>query len=141
MAFNDGEPLDASKLGKLEQDISILNSTLPTIGSSTTNVTVNNQTIQQAVVPQIQGGSAGTRILVAGKNEWPITFTTPMNGTPKAVMIQTRVNSSQAGKWHPQIDIKTGTITSTGCTLMCTMPSGSGAPMGVYISYIAICHA
>jgi len=140
MAFNDGEPLDAAKLGKLEQDVSILSSTLPTIGSSTTNVTVNNQTIQQAVVPQIQGGTAGERILVAGKNEWSINFTTPMNGTPKAILIQTRIAGSSAGKWHPQVDVKTGTTSASGCTLMCTMPPGSGAPLKIYISYIAICH-
>jgi hypothetical protein len=139
MAFNDGEPLDAAKLGKLEQDISVLNSTLPTIGSSTTNVTVNNQTIQQAVVPQIQGGNAGVKTLVAGKNEWPITFTTPMNGTPKAVIIQTRTD--QTSKWHPQVDVKTSSTTPTGCTLSCFMPSGAGAPMKIFISYIAICHA
>lgn len=141
MAFNDGEPLDAAKLGKLEQDISILNSTLPTIGSSTTNVSVDNRTMQQAVVPQIQGGNAGERTLQAGKNEWPITFTTPMNGTPKAIIIQSRTAGTNASKWHPQIDIKTGTTTATGCTLQCFMPSGSGAPMKIYVSYIAICHA
>jgi hypothetical protein len=141
MAFNDGEPLDAAKLGKLEQDISILNSTLPTIGSSTTTISVDNRTIQQAVVPQIQGGNAGERVLQAGKNEWPITFTTPMNGTPKAIIIQSRTSGSNASKWHPQIDVKTGTTSSTGCTLQCFMPSGSGAPMKIWVSYIAICHA
>jgi hypothetical protein len=141
MAFNDGEPLDAAKLGKLEQDISILTSTLPTIGSSTTNVTVNNQTIQQAVVPQILGGNAGTRTLVAGKNEWPITFSSPLNGVPKAVMIQTRVATNYQSKWHPQVDVKTGTTTATGCTLTCFMPTSAPAPVVVHISYLAVCHA
>lgn len=141
MAFNDGEPLDAAKLGKLEQDISVLNSTLPTIGSSSTNITVTPQTIQQAVVPQILGGTAGSKVLTTGKNEWPITFSSPMNGTPKAVMIQTRINSADQSKWHPQVDIKTGTTTATGCTLTCFMPSTAPKSITVYISYLAICHA
>lgn len=140
MAFNDGEPLDAAKLGKLEQDISILNSTLPTIGASSTNITVANQTVKLPVIPQVQGGNAGSKTLQAGYNEWPITFESPLNGTPKAVIIQTRSADGVKKKWHPQVDVKTKSTTASGCTLTCFMPSGSGAPMTIYVSYVAVVH-
>jgi hypothetical protein len=139
MAFNDGEPLDAAKLGALELQVNNLAANIPKIGASTTNVTVNNNTTpQQISIPQIVGKSLGTAwTLNPGPNELPITFDAPLNSVPKAVMITPRTGA--ISQWHPQINVKTQSMTKDGFTAIVYMPTGS-AKHNVYISYIAICH-
>jgi hypothetical protein len=138
MAFNDGEPLDAAKLGALELQVNNLAANIPKIGASTTNVNVTNNTVQQVSIPQIVGKSIGTAWqLKPGPNELPITFDAPLNSVPKAVMITPRTGA--ISQWHPQINVKTQSITKDGFTAIVYMPTGS-ATHNVYISYIAICH-
>jgi hypothetical protein len=138
MAFNDGEPLDAAKLGALELQVNNLAANIPKIGASTTNVTVTNNTVQQANIPQIVGKSLSTAWrLQVGPNELPITFDSPLNSVPKAVMITPRTGA--ISQWHPQINVKTGTMSEKGFTAIVNMPTGTAAH-NVYISYIAICH-
>lgn len=139
MAFNDGEPLDAAKLGALELQINNLSANIPKIGASTTNVTVNNQTVQQANIPQIIGKSDGQAWeLKPGHNEKPYTFDgAPLNSIPKAIILTPRTSGGSA--WHPQINIKTGTTTASGFTAHVWMPTGT-TKHNVYLSYIAICY-
>jgi len=56
MAFNDGDPIDAAQLGALETSLAEIKSRIPQLGSSTTNISIDNSTIQTAVVPKIFGG-------------------------------------------------------------------------------------
>jgi hypothetical protein len=138
MAFNDGEPLDAAKLGALELQINNLSANIPKIGASTTNVTVNNQTVQQANIPQIVGKSLSTPWqLKPGHNELPVKFDSTLNSVPKAIMITPRTGA--IAQWHPQINVKTQTMTADGFTAHVYMPSGS-LQHNVYLSYIAICY-
>ena len=48
MAFNDGDPIDAAKLAELETQINTLKSTIPTVGGSSTTITVGGTTGQVA---------------------------------------------------------------------------------------------
>ena len=138
MAFNDGEPLDAAKLGALELQVNNLAANIPKIGASTTNVNVTNNTVQQANIPQIVGKSMTEPWEIKpGPNELPIKFDFPLNSTPKAVMITPRTGG--ISQWHPQINVKTQTMSKDGFTAIVYMPTGS-AKHNVYISYIAICH-
>lgn len=66
MAFNDGDPIDAAKLGALETSIAEIKSRMPQLGSSVTNIAVNNSTVQAVVVPKIYGGKTAAKKLVPG---------------------------------------------------------------------------
>jgi hypothetical protein len=66
MAFNDGDPIDAAKLGALETSISEIKSRMPQLGSSVTNIKVDNSTVEAAVVPKIYGGKTAPKKLVPG---------------------------------------------------------------------------
>jgi hypothetical protein len=140
MAFNDGEPLDAAKLGALELQVNNLAANIPKIGASTTNVTVTNNTVQQANIPQIVGNAFGTAwSLKPGHNEQYFPFPgSGLNSIPKAVVLTSR-HSGTKDVWTPQICTKTGSITQSGFTAHVYLPSGCPAH-NVYISYMAICY-
>jgi hypothetical protein len=140
MAFNDGEPLDAAKLGALELQVTNLASTIPKIGASTTNVSVTNNTVQQANIPQIVGNAPGTKWeLKSGQvNDQYFSFDGKVGSVPKAVIITSRHSGSGTG-WHPQINTKTQSITKEGFTAIVYMPS-SAPTHTVYITWLALCY-
>ncbi len=140
MAFNDGEPLDAAKLGALELQVNNLASSIPKIGASTTNVTVTNNTVQQANIPQIVASAPGTKFeLKSGQvNEQYFSFNGTVNSVPRAVIITSRHSGSGTG-WHPQINTETQSITKDGFTAVVYMPS-SAPTHTVYITWLAICY-
>jgi hypothetical protein len=140
MAFNDGEPLDAAKLGALELQVTNLASTIPKIGASTTNVSVTNNTVQQANIPQIVGNSPGTKWeLKSGQvNDQYFSFDGKVGSVPKAVIITSRHSGSGTG-WHPQINTKTQSITKEGFTAIVYMPP-SAPTHTVYITWLALCY-
>lgn len=141
MAFNDGEPLDAAKLGALELQVNNLASTIPKIGASTTNVSIsNNLTPEKVNIPQIVGSAAGTKWeLKSGQvNEQYFSFNGTLNSIPKAVVITSRHSGSGTG-WHPQINTKTQSITKEGFTAVVYMPT-SAPTHTVYITWMAVCY-
>lgn len=144
MAFVDGEPLDASKLGDLELKVNNLAAKIPQIGSSSTNISITgaqnstgNQT-QSTVQPMIQAQNAGEWLLVPGQiNKMDIKFPSPFPKTP-VVTVSTRM-SPNTKVWHPGVNIATGTTTSTGFTAVCYMPTNATSHK-VYLNYIAIAY-
>jgi len=140
MAFNDGEPLDAAKLGALELQINNLAANIPKIGASTTNVNVTNNTVQQANIPQIIGAASGEKWQVApGHNVKDFKFPGDgLNSTPKAIVITTRHGGSKS-VWTPSVGTKTGTITAKGFTAHVFLPKDCPTH-DIYISYMAICY-
>lgn len=141
MAFNDGEPLDAAKLGALELQVTNLASTIPKIGASTTNVSITNNTNPQTTtVPQIVGSAPGTKWeLKSGQlNEQYFSFNGTVSSIPRAVVITSRHSGSGTG-WHPQINTKTQSITKEGFTAVVYMPS-SAPTHTVYITWLALCY-
>jgi hypothetical protein len=142
MAFVDGEPLDASKLGDLELKVNNLAAKIPQIGSSSTNISItglqNNTNTQATVQPMIQAQNAGEWLLVPGQiNKMDIKFPSAVPKTP-VVVISTRM-SPNTKLWHPEVNVATGTTTSTGFTAVCYMPT-SAAQHKVYLNYIAIAY-
>jgi hypothetical protein len=144
MAFVDGEPLDASKLGDLELKVNNLAAKIPQIGASNTNISItgiqNNAGAQsQATVqPMIQAANAGEWLLVPGQiNKMDVKFPTAFPKTP-VITVSTRM-SPNTKYWHPGINIATGSTTSTGFTAVCFMPTGTSQHK-VYLNYIAIAY-
>jgi len=144
MAFVDGEPLDASKLGELELKVNNLAAKIPQIGVSTTSISITgaqNSTgtqTQATVQPMIQAANAGEWLLVPGQvNKIDVKFPSGFPKTPH-VILTTRM-SSTSKVWHPAVNVATGTTTSTGFTAVCYMPT-STTQHKVYLSYIAIAY-
>jgi hypothetical protein len=89
MAFNDGDPIDAAQLGALETSLAEIKSKIPQFGSSTTNISIDNSTVEKAVVPQIFGGMSGKVTLKPGSTS---TFTinyagAKLTAAPKSILL------------------------------------------------------
>jgi hypothetical protein len=142
MAFVDGEPLDASKLGDLELKVNNLAAKIPQIGSSNTNISItgmqNATATQTTIQPHIQAANAGEWLLVPGQiNRIDVKFPSAFPKTPH-VILTTRM-SSTTKLWHPAVNVATGTSTSTGFSAVCYMPTDTKQHK-VYLSYIAIAY-
>jgi len=140
MAFTDGEPVDAAKLGELETKVNNLSAQIPKIGVASTNVSVtNNQTVNQVqtvTVPQIQVGSSLAFDLKVGPNTKEVTFAEPFTKTPK-IICSTRMDKTKQA-WHPQVSVAYGS-SATGFTAYVFMPTGT-IPHRVYVDYIAVAY-
>jgi hypothetical protein len=89
MAFNDGDPIDAAQLGALETSLAEIKSKIPQFGSSTSNVSMDNQAIETVVIPQIYGGISGKVTLKPGSTS---TFTinyagAKLTAAPKSILL------------------------------------------------------
>ncbi len=144
MAFVDGEPLDASKLGDLELKVNNLAAKIPQIGVSSTNISITgiqNTTTSQAqttVQPHIQAQSLKEWTLVPGQiNKMDVKFPSAFPKTPVVILTTRMAPTSKV--WHPEVNVATGTTTSTGFTAVCYMPT-STTQHKVYLNYLAIAY-
>lgn len=139
MAFNDGDPIDAASLGALETTIAEIKAKVPQFGSSTTNISIDNSSIQTAVVPQIFGGISGTVTLNPGKTS---TFTinysaAKLTSTPKSIIL-TPVR--EAGVSHAEAHVVKSSVSNT--TAMCKVYQPSGYTAGsTNFYYLVIQHS
>jgi hypothetical protein len=139
MAFNDGDPIDAASLGALETTIAEIKAKVPQFGSSTTNISIDNSSIQTAVVPQIFGGISGTVALNPGKTS---TFTinysaAKLTSTPKSIIL-TPVR--EAGVSHAEAHVVKSSVSNT--TAMCKVYQPSGYTAGsTNFYYLVIQHS
>jgi hypothetical protein len=127
MAFNDGEPIDAAKLGALETTLAEIKAKVPQFGSSTTNIEIDNSTVGTMVVPQIFGGISGTVQLNPGKTS---TFTINYSGAkltsaPKSI---TLTPVREAGLSHNEAHVVKSSVSST--TAMCKVYQPTGYTAG-----------
>ena len=139
MAFVDGEPIDAAKLGDLETKVNNLAASIPKIGVSNTSISVTNNTTataQTSTAPQIQSGSSDAWDLKAGLNEKTIKFAEAFTKTPR-IIVSTRMNKDTKA-WHPQVSVAYGS-SSGGFTATVFMPSDAPKHR-VYVDYIAIAY-
>jgi len=144
MAFVDGEPLDASKLGDLELKVNNLAAKIPQIGASTTNISITgaqNSTTAQTqptIQPMIQAANSVEWLLVPGKvNELTVTFPSEFPKTPVVVVGSRMSRTSET--WHPGINVATQSTNVKGFTAICYMPS-SAKQHKVWLNYIAIAY-
>jgi len=138
MAFVDGEPIDAAKLGELEAKVNDLSKAIPKIGVSTTKVSVSgNSTVDQnSGAPEIQAGSSDKWIIKPGPNSKQIKFRESFTGTPR-IIISTRMSSGTVA-WHPQVSVAYGADKS-GFLATVFMPSNAPSH-SIFVDYIAIAY-
>jgi hypothetical protein len=89
MAFNDGEPIDAAKLGALETSLAEIKAKVPQFGSSSTTIKVDNTSTSNIVIPQIYGGISDPVDIKPGKTA---TFTinyagADLTSSPKSILL------------------------------------------------------
>ena len=123
MAFNDGEPIDAAKLGALETSLAEIKAKVPQFGSSTTNISIDNTSLQTAIVPQIFGGMSGAVDIKPGKTA---TFTinysaAKLTSAPKSITL-TPVRDD--GIAHLEAYVVKSSISNTTAQCKVFQPSG-----------------
>lgn len=89
MAFVDGEPIDAAKLGQLETKLNIIESKIPTFGNSNQTISINNSTTSTTQVvsqaPEIVVGTSAEIEITSADMTKLINFAKPMTKTPVVV--------------------------------------------------------
>lgn len=123
MAFNDGEPIDAAKLGALETSLAEIKAKVPQFGSSTTNISIDNSTIQNAVVPQIFGGTSGVVSLKPGTTStFTINYTKAgLTSAPKSI---TLTPVRDAGISHAEAYVVKGSVGPATAQCKVYQPTG-----------------
>lgn len=136
MAFNDGEPLDAAKLGDLELKLNNLSASIPKIGASTTSVTINQALNQTVTVPQIYGGRSDKITLPSATiTNFTVDYSAAkLSGTPKALVF-TPNHSSNKSYLQPYI------ISMDSSKAQCAVYNPGTSSMASYFYYIVISHA
>jgi hypothetical protein len=135
MAFNDGEPIDAAKLGALDTALAEIKAKIPQFGSSTTNISLDNTSIQNLVIPQMFGGISGSVPLKPGTTS---TFTinysdAKLTSAPKAIIL-TPVH--ETGLRHEEAHVVKSSVGTT--TAMCKVFQPTGATAGSAQYYFLI---
>jgi len=139
MAFNDGEPIDAAKLGALETSLAEIKAKVPQFGSSTTNISIDNTSIQTAVVPQIYGGMSGVVPLKPGTTS---TFTinyaaAKLTSAPKSI---TLTPVRETGLSHMEAHVVKSSVSNT--TAMCKVFQPTGYTAGnTYFYFLVVQHS
>lgn len=151
MAFVDGEPIDAAKLGQLETDLNILKATIPQIGVSTTTIVgsngVGSSTASTPVVQsRILAKNDMTKCYITPGSDNKTTINFPGDGFPAqpAIVISTRWPAGFGSSFRakslnlPTAVVVTSSINNKSFDVM--IPASKSSPTGTYcyISYMAI---
>lgn len=123
MAFNDGEPIDAAKLGALETSLAEIKAKVPQFGSSTTNISIDNTSIQNVVVPQIYGGISPKVSIKPGQTA---TFTinyaaAKLTSVPKAILL---TPMREPGVSHNEAYVVKSSVSNTTAQCKVFQPTG-----------------
>lgn len=134
MAFDDGTPLDAAKLQALETELFNLRSSIPKIGSSTTNINVTeNTTVTQK---QVLGGITDSIDLKPGQQvSLNIKYST--DSVPTAVIL-TPVKYAGVLKGNISYYVEGGSVTASGARAQVYLDKSSSS-FGIRFYYMVIC--
>lgn len=134
MAFDDGTPLDAAKLQALETELITLKSSIPKIGSSTTNINVTqNSTVTQK---QILSGTTDSINLKPGQ-QVQVNLKYNADSKPTAiVMSPVKWAGSLQGciSWY----VEGGSISAQGATAQVYLEKGQPG-FGIRFFFIVLC--
>lgn len=144
MAFVDGEPIDASKLGSLETKLSELEAKIPQIGVSTNTINLSNNTgaTPTVSIPQILAKKrAVSKKLELGQSN-NITVPFPGKGFSKEpvvmVTLEQSADNAVGSKWTPAPIVTR--VSSASFDVSIPLPSSGVKAHTVGISYIAIAY-
>ena len=134
MAFDDGTPLDAAKLQALETELINIKSSIPKIGSSTTNINVTqNSTVTQK---QILSGTTDSINLKPGQ-QVQVNLKYNADSKPTAiVMSPVKWAGSLQGciSWY----VEGGSISAQGATAQVYLEKGQPG-FGIRFFFIVLC--
>jgi len=136
MPFVDGEPLDASILNKLNTRLNIIESKIPTFGSSNPNISL--QSSGQESIPEIRCGTSESIPIDGPVIKWPIDF-----GGENMKKNPTVVACIAGGESDFGISIRVKTITPSGFHVSIYSPKEVYSSKGkskIRINYIAIAY-
>jgi hypothetical protein len=138
MAFNDGEPIDAAKLGALETSLAEIKAKVPQFGSSTTNISIDNTSLATTVIPQIFGGISGTVTLTPGKTTgFTINYSAAkLTSAPKSIML-TPVRETGTSN-HAEAYVVKSSISATTAQCKVFQPVGTGYSAGTTSFYFLV---
>jgi len=139
MAFNDGDPIDAAQLGALETSLAEIKSRIPQLGSSTTNISIDNSTIQTAVVPKIFGGKTKSIKLTAGGTvSFPVDYSAASFAAAPTSITVTPVRGTGMAAYEAYV--VQSSVTASGATVNVYLPSGNTA-INTAFYFLAIQHS
>lgn len=129
MTFVDGEPIDAIKLQKLQDDVNLNKSKILGLTGK-----LSESEAVDSIGPELRKGTSSNLDLKAGqKNERFISFPTPFTRVPVVVAC---AQYSEA-EFHGAVNVYN--IEVTGFNANCPLPS-TGKPHTIKINYIAIAY-
>lgn len=139
MPFDDGTPLDAAKLQALETELITLRSSIPKIGSSTTNINVTeNSTINttQIIQKQILSGLTDSVTMTPGQ-QVQVKLRYNADSTPTAI-VMTPVKWSGTLKGAVSWYVEGGSIKNDGATAQVYLEKGATS-FGIRFYFIVFC--
>jgi len=141
MAFVDGEPLDAAKLGQLETKLNIIESKIPTFGNSNQTISINNSSTSTTQVvsqsPKILVGTSDTITIESAKMSKRISFKESFSTIP------TVVACIRGGESQRIISIRVASTEASGFTVAIASPPeayGDKNKSTLKINYIAVAY-
>lgn len=137
MAFNDGEPLSAEKLGELELKLNNLAASIPRFGDSSTSINVTNNTTnapQTINIPEISASFDHKWSVIAGKNSQAFSFPSAMNSVPRVVMLTVR--RGESSNPVPSVAVVLKTTSQTGFTAECVSTYNGN----IYLNILAVAY-
>ena len=139
MAFNDGEPIDAAKLGELDTALAQIKARIPQFGSSTTNISLDNTALEKLVIPQMYGGISQVVALNPGRTStFTINYTAAeLTSPPKAILL-TPVH--EVGPRHEEAHVVKSSVGITTATCKVFQPKDATAASAQYY-FLVIQHS
>jgi len=136
MAFDDGTPLDAAKLGALETKLNNLQASIPKFGSSQANTENGSLESASIVQKQIIPGVTDSVDLKPG-TQVRVTLNYKADSQPKAI-IMSPVKWAGTLKGNISYYVEGGSITSNGATAQVYLEKGAPA-FGIRFFFMVIC--
>jgi hypothetical protein len=139
MAFNDGDPIDAAQLSALETTLAELRSRIPQLGSSTTNIAIDQSVVQTVVVPKIYGGITLPQKLSPGNTvTFKVDYSAASFSAKPTSLIATPVRGG--GSYTGDHYIVSSSVTASGAIINAFLPKGT-SEITVQFYFLAIQHS
>ena len=135
--FNDGDPIDASVLASLAQEVARLQASIP--GGPTSGSPINIVPKADSTIPQVLGGKTGKITLTMGAWQ-PFTITFPtgtFSKTPNAITLTPYSSGAGDLRVTYQAQVVKLTQNNAECKVRAVAQDGIGKG-DIYMYYIAV---
>ena len=139
--FNDGDPIDASVLANLAQEVARLQASIPSGATSGSQINITNK-LADFTIPTFIGGRS-EKITLTGSGSWqPFTIIFPkgtFTKTPNAITLTPYSSGTSSNKLIYMAQVVKLTPDSAECKVRSV--SGSLGVGDIYMYYIAVQNA